>query len=57
MSLFGKAHYLMALILVQAPEPVQAEARDLIRSHGNETGGKLVFGEVLDFAYRQIHDS
>lgn len=57
MSLFGKAHYLLALIAVQAPEPVQAEVLGLIRSHANETGGKLVFGESLDFAYQRIHDS
>jgi len=57
MSLFGKAHYLMALTAVHGPEQVQTEVMELIRSHGNETGGKLVFGESLDFAYQRIHDS
>jgi len=57
MSLFGKAHYLMAALRVPGSEPIRAEAIKLIRAHANETGGKFVFSEQLDFAYKQILDS
>ena len=57
MSLFGKAHYLMALIRVGATKSAQDEVIDMIRSHANETGGKFAFVEALDFAYKRILDS
>ncbi len=57
MSLFGKAHYLMALIRVGDTNTAQDELIDTIRSHANQTGGKLVFVEALDFSYKRILDS
>jgi uncharacterized protein YfaS (alpha-2-macroglobulin family) len=57
MSLFGKAHYLMALVRVGDTSGAQNEVIDMIRSHANESGGKFVFVEALDFAYKRILDS
>lgn len=57
MSLFGKAHYLMAAMRVPGSEPIRTEAINLIRAHANETGGKYIFSEQVDFAYKQILDS
>ena len=41
MSLFGKAHYLMALNRISNTESLQDEVINMIRSHANETGGKV----------------
>jgi uncharacterized protein YfaS (alpha-2-macroglobulin family) len=57
MSLFGKAHYLLALTQVVGTAAMQAEVLDLIRAHANETSGKLVFSEEVDAAYKRILDS
>ena len=57
MSLFGKAHYLMALTQVGNFKTLQNEVIAMIRAHANETGGKVVFTEALDFAYQRILDS
>jgi len=57
MSLFGKAHYLLALSQVANTTEMQAEVLDMIRAHGNETSGKLVFSEEVDVAYKRILDS
>ncbi len=57
MSLFGKAHYLMALRHVDDTKTLQDELIAMLRSHANETGGKVVFVEALDFAYKRILDS
>ena len=54
MSLFGKAHYLLALTRVADTAEVQAEVLDMIRAHGNETSGKFVFSEEVDAAYQRI---
>ena len=52
MSLFGKAHYLLALTQVADTAEMQAEVLDMIRAHANETSGKLVFSEEVDVAYQ-----
>lgn len=57
MSLFGKAHYLLALTQVPDTQDMQTEVRHLIQAHANETGGKLVFSEDVDIAYQRILDS
>jgi uncharacterized protein YfaS (alpha-2-macroglobulin family) len=57
MSLFGKAHYLLALTRVQGTEAVQREVLERILGHANETSGKLVLTESLDLPYRRILDS
>ncbi len=57
MSLFGKAHYLKALIRVGGTQAMQREVMDLIRSHANTTSGKYIFSETLDFAYQRLHAS
>ena len=57
MSLFGKAHYLLALTQVAGTAAMQAEVLDMIRAHANETSGKLVFSEEVDVAYKRILDS
>jgi uncharacterized protein YfaS (alpha-2-macroglobulin family) len=54
MSLFGKAHYLQALTQVADTAELQAEVLDMIRSHANETSGKLVFSEEVDVDYQRI---
>ncbi|OGR31971.1 MAG: large extracellular alpha-helical protein, partial [Desulfuromonadales bacterium GWD2_61_12] len=57
MSLFGKAHYLQALLAVKGTESLRDEVAKLILAHANETGGKFIFGEELDAIYQQIHTS
>ena len=58
MSLFGKAHYLLALTQVADTADMQAEVVDMIRAHANETSGKFVFSEEVDGAYqRLLHSS
>ena len=54
MSLFGKAHYLLALAQVADTAEMQAEVLDMIRAHANETSGKLVFSEEVDVTYQRI---
>ena len=54
MSLFGKAHYLLALLKVQGTEQLQAEVVQMILAQANETGGKFIFTEKLDSGYAQL---
>ena len=54
MDLFGKAHYLQALNHVRGMGEVKQEVLDLILSHANESGGKLVFTEQLDDGFARI---
>lgn len=54
MSLFGKAHYLLALIRIPGTEDVRREVFDMILSQANETGGKYIFSEDLDDGYKRI---
>ena len=57
MTLFGKAHFLMALTRVAGTEDMQAEVMNKIRAHANETGGKYIFGEQVDFVYKRMLNS
>jgi hypothetical protein len=57
MSLFGKAHYLLALTRIPDTADLQAEVATLIRAHANETGGKFIFSEAIDVAYQRILES
>ncbi len=57
MTLFGKAHYLMALTRVENTEDLQSDVINLIRAHANETGGKFIFGEQVDFVYKRMLNS
>jgi uncharacterized protein YfaS (alpha-2-macroglobulin family) len=57
MSLFGKTHFLMALSQFKDTEKIQRQVMDSIRAHEDESSGKLVFTEALDFAYQRILDS
>ena len=54
MSLFGKAHFLMAAITIPKTEEMRAEVTGQILSHGNESAGKMVFSEVIDDSFTRI---
>jgi uncharacterized protein YfaS (alpha-2-macroglobulin family) len=54
MSLFGKAHYLLALTKVAGTAKMQQAVVKAILAHANQTGGSLVFSEALDSGYRHI---
>lgn len=54
MSLFGKAHYLDALMRVKRTEPVRKKVVDMILSHANQTGGKFIFSEAIDTRFQRI---
>lgn len=54
MSLFGKAHYLIALLKVQGTEQLRDEVVQMILAQANETGGKYIFAEKLDSGYDQL---
>ena len=57
MSLFGKAHFLLAALGVSGSENIQREVCRLILSHANQSGGKFVFSEVIDDSYTRILSS
>jgi hypothetical protein len=57
MSLFGKAHFLLAALGVSGSENIQQEVCQLILSHANQSGGKFVFSEVIDDSYTRILSS
>ncbi|MEW5737179.1 MAG: alpha-2-macroglobulin family protein [Thermodesulfobacteriota bacterium] len=54
MSLFGKAHYLIAAVATNAPEDLVAEAANAILAHADQSGGKFQFVESLDDGYARI---
>jgi len=54
MSLFGKAHFLMAALMVPGTEATCAEVCGLILSHSDQSGGKFVFSETIDDSYTRI---
>jgi hypothetical protein len=54
MDLFGKAWYLRALGEFEGTAALQAEVRDAIFAHANQTGGKFIFSEQLDDGYARI---
>ncbi len=54
MSLFGKAHYLLAALQIEGTQDLRAETAQMILAHANETGGKFIFTEKLDSGYAQL---
>ena len=54
MSLFGKAHFLMAALSIPKTEKMRAHVAGQILSHGNESAGKMVFSEVIDDRFTRI---
>lgn len=54
MSLFGKAHYLMAAVNVPGAETLRSYVFDLILAHGHQSGGKFIFSETIDDSYSRI---
>jgi uncharacterized protein YfaS (alpha-2-macroglobulin family) len=54
MSLFGKAHYLLAALGVAGSDALRAEVCNLILAHADQTGGKIVFSEEIDDSYTRI---
>ncbi len=54
MSLFGKAHFLLAALGVAGSDAMRAEVGNLILAHANQSGGKFVFSEVIDDSYSRI---
>ncbi len=57
MSLFGKAHFLLAALSIPGAEELCSRTADRILSHGNESGGKMVFSETLDPVFARILES
>ncbi len=57
MSLFGKAHFLMAAIGIPDSETIRNEVYNLILAHANQSGGKFIFSEVIDDSYIRILSS
>jgi len=54
MSLFGKAHFLLAALGVAGSDAMRAEVANRILAHANQSGGKFVFSEVIDGSYTRI---
>ena len=54
MSLFGKAHFLLALLKVKGTEDMRRETATMILNQASETGGKYIFSENLDSDFAQI---
>ena len=47
MDLFGKAHYLFAATFIKGSKEIQSHTYDMIMTHANETGGKVIFRESV----------
>jgi len=54
MSLFGKAHFLLAAIKVPGAEAIRAEVANRILAHASQSGGKFIFSETIDDSYARI---
>ncbi len=54
MSLFGKAHFLLAAMKVEGGEKFAPDVAKMILATSNQTGGKFVFNEVWDDSYTRI---
>lgn len=54
MDLFGKSHYLLAAASLGADAELQAEVRNAILAHANQSGGKFTFGEDIDVDFSRI---
>ncbi len=54
MSLFGRAHYLVAALAVGGADTQVDEVLDQLLAAGSRTAGSLAFNETLDQSYRRI---
>ncbi|MGR9101265.1 MAG: alpha-2-macroglobulin family protein, partial [Gammaproteobacteria bacterium] len=54
MSLFGKAHFLMAAQAVNGGGKIAREIRTMIDGHAQQSGGKFSFNEELDDGYARL---
>ena len=54
MSLFGKAHFMLAALRVKNAVAMAKVVGESILSHANQTGGKFIFSEELDDSYLRI---
>ena len=54
MSLFGKAHYLIAVSQLPGITTLQTDVLQMIKAHADETSGKLTFSEAIDTNYARI---
>ena len=54
MSLFGKAHYLMAALRLPETGDLRREVAQMIMSQAHQSGGKLVLSETPDSGYTRI---
>jgi uncharacterized protein YfaS (alpha-2-macroglobulin family) len=57
MSLFGKAHYLLALSQTTDTSGIQAEVIKMLQAHANESSGKFIFSEAIEVEYQHLLDS
>lgn len=57
MSLFGKAHFLMAALKVKGGEAIAEKSWEAILSSSNQSAGKVVFSETLDTGFARILES
>jgi uncharacterized protein YfaS (alpha-2-macroglobulin family) len=57
MSLFGKAHFLLAALGVKDSDAIRTDVCNRILAHAGESGGKFVFSEVIDDSYARILSS
>ncbi len=57
MTLFGKAHFLLAASGVKGSDTIRADVCNRILAHAVESGGKFVFSEVIDDSYSRILSS
>jgi len=57
MSLFGKAHFLLAALGVKGSDAIRTDVCNRILAHANQSGGKFVFSEVIDDSYARILSS
>ncbi len=57
MSLFGKAHFLLAAIGVTGSDAIRTDVCNRILAHAHQSGGKFVFSEVIDDSYARILSS
>jgi len=57
MSLFGKAHFLLAALGVRGSDEIRADICSRILAHAHQSGGKFVFSEVIDDSYTRILSS
>ncbi len=57
MSLFGKAHFLLAALGVKGSDAIRTDVCNRILAHAGESGGKFVFSEIIDDSYARILSS